>query len=131
MAPSLRVHPEDVSQTGSRLGEQSEPVRIRPTCDLVAWRLDVGEDAYALLEWPQTHAWEPMAGRLTSAEREVARMMAAGLSNVDIAASRGTSPRTVANQAGNIFRKLAVRSRLGLYALLASGSAEARRRTTP
>ncbi len=95
----------------------------RESRDLVAWRFDVGEDAYALLVWPDSRAARRLSGRLTAAEREVARLMAAGLSNADIARRRGSSPRTVANQAASIFGKLGVRSRLELYTLFA-GDAE-------
>lgn len=66
-------------------------------------------------------AAETVWGRLTAAEGEVARLIAAGLSNAEIARRRGASPRTVANQAASIFRKLGVTSRLGLYSLLARG----------
>jgi len=99
-----------------------EAARVRESRERVAWRLDIGNDAYALLLWPMPGAAENVSGRLTPAEREVVRMIAAGLSNAEIARRRGSSPRTVANQASSIFRKLGVRSRLGLYALLASGA---------
>ena len=100
---------------------ESEAPRIRESCGLAAWRFDVGKDAYALLECPMPPTAETVCGRLTPAEREVARLIAAGTSNVEIARRRRSSPRTVANQAATIFRKLGVTSRLGLYALLARG----------
>jgi DNA-binding NarL/FixJ family response regulator len=53
-------------------------------------------------------------GRLTSAERAVARRAAAGESNRTIAEARGCSQRTVANQLAAIFEKLGVRSRAEL-----------------
>lgn len=48
---------------------------------------------------------------LTAAEREVATLVVAGLSNAAIAARRHTSVRTVANQLRTIFTKLAIGSR--------------------
>lgn len=51
---------------------------------------------------------------LSAAEREVARAALEGLSNGEIAAARGTSVRTVANQLQSIFRKLGVSGRTEL-----------------
>lgn len=48
---------------------------------------------------------------LSPAEQEVARFMVAGMTNAEIAAARGTSVRTVANQARAIFAKLGVSGR--------------------
>jgi DNA-binding NarL/FixJ family response regulator len=104
-----------------------EGTRLRESRALVAWRFDVGDEAYALLESPVPSTPASAFARLTGAEREVARLIAAGLSNAEIAARRTSSPRTVANQAASVFRKLGVRSRLGLYALFAvAGGTEAR-----
>jgi DNA-binding CsgD family transcriptional regulator len=58
---------------------------------------------------------------LTSSEREVCAMLMAGRSNPEIAAARGTAPRTVANQVASIFRKLGVTSRAELAVRLTSG----------
>ena len=49
--------------------------------------------------------------RFTPAERAVTSLLLRGLSNAEIAAERGTSERTVANQIAAIFRKLGVCSR--------------------
>jgi DNA-binding CsgD family transcriptional regulator len=51
---------------------------------------------------------------MTRAETHVARLAAAGLSNAAIAAARGTSVRTVANQIARILREAGVGSRLAL-----------------
>jgi DNA-binding CsgD family transcriptional regulator len=51
---------------------------------------------------------------LTPAESEVASFVVAGRTNAEIAALRGTSVRTAANQVATLFRKLGVRSRLEL-----------------
>jgi DNA-binding CsgD family transcriptional regulator len=54
---------------------------------------------------------------LSAAEHEVVRLVLAGCSNAEIAAARGTKPRTVANQIASIFKKLGVGSRAELAAL--------------
>jgi DNA-binding CsgD family transcriptional regulator len=51
---------------------------------------------------------------LTNAEREVARMAGAGMSNLAIARRRRTSVRTVANQIASVLRKLGIPSRAAL-----------------
>jgi DNA-binding NarL/FixJ family response regulator len=48
---------------------------------------------------------------LSSAEAEVLRALASGLTNAQIAAARGTSPRTVANQVQSLLRKFGMQSR--------------------
>ncbi|MBX3226124.1 MAG: helix-turn-helix transcriptional regulator [Labilithrix sp.] len=55
---------------------------------------------------------------LTAAERDVARLVARGATNAEIARARGTSARTVANQVQSIMRKLEVASRVGLAAAI-------------
>ncbi|MGE0784110.1 MAG: helix-turn-helix transcriptional regulator [Sandaracinaceae bacterium] len=59
---------------------------------------------------------ESRADPLTSAEREVAQLAVRGLSNREIAETRGTSIPTVVNQLGAIYRKLGVSGRVGLCA---------------
>jgi DNA-binding CsgD family transcriptional regulator len=54
---------------------------------------------------------------LTGSERDIARSVASGCSNREIARARGTSVRTVANQINGIFRKLRVQSRVELTLL--------------
>ncbi|MHB8417534.1 MAG: response regulator transcription factor [Myxococcales bacterium] len=53
-------------------------------------------------------------GSVTPAEREVACLLCRGASNQAIAAQRGTSLRTVANQVSSLMRKLGVDSRVQL-----------------
>jgi DNA-binding CsgD family transcriptional regulator len=60
----------------------------------------------------------PPHGALTKAEDEVARLVAKGMSNKQIAAARATKERTVANQLKAIFHKLGVQSRVELVMLL-------------
>jgi DNA-binding CsgD family transcriptional regulator len=59
---------------------------------------------------------------LTDAEREVVAAVVEGKSNAAIAAERGRSARTVANQVNSVFRKLGVGSRAELVALCARAS---------
>lgn len=54
--------------------------------------------------------------QLTEAERDVALAVARGLSNAEIAKTRGASPRTIANQVAAILKKLGVSSRVALAA---------------
>lgn len=51
---------------------------------------------------------------LRPSEQEVARGLISGRSNAEIAAQRGTSQRTIANQVAAIFRTYGVSSRAGL-----------------
>ncbi len=96
-------------------GEQAlVRVELRAPAGLTAWIAEEDQEPFALLEWPETGAL-PVQG-LTAAERDVARLAARGLSNREIAASRGTSVRTVANQVASVFVKLGVGSRRELAA---------------
>jgi DNA-binding CsgD family transcriptional regulator len=69
-----------------------------------------------VIDVEQPRAWDER-WELTAAEREVARMAVEGCSDAEIAARRGTSRSTVANQLGRIYRKLGVASRAELAAL--------------
>jgi DNA-binding CsgD family transcriptional regulator len=98
--------------------------------DLTAWRLKNGLREFALFELPAEAAIAVRIDeRLTPAEAEVARSMAAGLTNDEIALGRRTSSRTVANQVASIFRKLGVGSRRELVALASRLSADRSRRS--
>lgn len=57
---------------------------------------------------------------LTNAEGDVARLVTEGLSNKEIAARRGVSPHTVANQLTSVYRKLGVQNRFQLVRRLAT-----------
>ena len=48
----------------------------------------------------------PPHGELTKAEDEVARLVARGMSNKEIATARATKERTVANQLKSIFQEI-------------------------
>lgn len=64
--------------------------------------LVIGFDAGPPQHWPRS---------LTRAEREIARLIVAGLSNAEISRLRQRSERTVANQVASILGKLGVGSR--------------------
>lgn len=55
---------------------------------------------------------------LTAAEREVCQLLLSGAADREIAAQRGTSPRTAGNQIQAVYRKLGVSNRLELFASL-------------
>jgi DNA-binding CsgD family transcriptional regulator len=59
---------------------------------------------------------------LTPAERAIVRLVIAGCSNKEIAARRGVSVKTVANQLAAIYAKLGVTSRFELASRLGGGS---------
>ena len=87
---------------------------------LRASRFRLDREELAVLSFPLPRAVLPDA--LTDAEREVAQGILDCKSNAAIASERGTSARTVANQAAAIFRKCNVRSRGELVAVLARTS---------
>jgi DNA-binding NarL/FixJ family response regulator len=59
---------------------------------------------------------------LSEAEQEVSRLLVEGCSRAEIAARRGTTPRTAANQIGSVFAKLGVSGRLDLVRSLVERS---------
>jgi len=60
----------------------------------------------------------PATECLTTAEREVVAGALSGKSTAEIATARGTSPRTIANLLARAYRKVGVRSRFELAALM-------------
>lgn len=99
---------------------ESDSPEIGPPAGLVAWHLELGDrhEEFVLFEFVTSDSC-PRAAGVTAAERVVLGLVVAGLSNAEIAARRGVSPRTVANQITSLFRKLGVHSRLELQAWLA------------
>ena len=109
-------------------------VRTRAALIELAGRLGSGGDASADVD---VHALEmsgmklpvvslpqiPCPDTFTTAEREVARLVAAGTSNAEIASERATSERTVANQLASMYRKCGVSTREELVIALLKGSA--------
>lgn len=83
---------------------------------LRASRFAHGEDEFLVLSYGLDDPELPPS--LTCAERDVAAALLRGCSMAAIAAARCTSLRTVANQIRSVYRKLGVRCRLELAALL-------------
>jgi len=77
-------------------------------------RFTLGDESLAVLSFPLEVPVLPQS--LTSAEREIALALLRGCTNAEIAASRGTSHRTVANQVSAILFKAGVPSRSQLAA---------------
>lgn len=72
----------------------------------------IGGDDYVVFSWaPAAATVDP---DLTEAEADVVARIVGGASNRAIAAARGTSTRTVANQVASLLRKLGVASRFEL-----------------
>ncbi|MDA8322090.1 MAG: LuxR C-terminal-related transcriptional regulator [Actinomycetota bacterium] len=78
-----------------------------------------GPEAVALAAADPTPGWP---GPLTDREREVALLVADGLSNQDIGQRLFISPRTAARHIANIYAKLGLRTRSQLVAWVAAGS---------
>ncbi|MFD9359064.1 response regulator [Streptomyces sp. NPDC060031] len=81
---------------------------------------------------PRTAAEDP----LTAREREIARLVARGLTNAEVGAELFISPGTAKTHVANIQAKLAVRNRVGIAAWawetgLASGTPDTARTRTP
>lgn len=73
-----------------------------------------GQDSYVIVSLPVSAGqWQR---DLTDAELDIALWILQGESNKRIAARRGTSVRTVANQIAGIYQKLGVTSRAELAA---------------
>jgi DNA-binding CsgD family transcriptional regulator len=101
-----------------RMREPREPDVERPSSSqpsVVTFRQ--GEAQFAVLSVPLDG--EDVLGDLSRAEREVAKLAAAGLTNAAIAMRRGTAVRTVANQMASILLKLRAGSRYEVAARLA------------
>lgn len=90
----------------------------RNASEISVLELQVSEHRLLVLSVGEDHARPRAVERLTAAERAVALDAIAGRSNRAIAARRGTTPRTVANQLCAVYRKLRVASRAELAARL-------------
>lgn len=110
-APTVSAH---LASALRKLGLESlgDLVRLherltRPAKDLRVMTLTQGTPRAWIVS--QRAPEEPI--ELTAAERAVARLVAAGLSNAAIAALRRRSERTVANQVASLLHKLGIQSR--------------------
>jgi DNA-binding NarL/FixJ family response regulator len=95
-----------------------------PPAEVSVARFHVAGEEYVVFRFPHEEAH---LTSLSPAEREVARAVMEGKSNLAIARARGVSERTVANQVASIFRKLGVGSRLELANLHAQGVGSTKR----
>jgi DNA-binding NarL/FixJ family response regulator len=93
----------------SKNDETSAPAELRVSM------LRVGAHELAVLSFPIKHKTLP--DDLTGSERAIGVALARGRSNREIAETRGTSVRTVANQVASLLRKLGVSSRAEAGAL--------------
>jgi DNA-binding CsgD family transcriptional regulator len=100
----------EAAPPGTRESAEAVPRELRAT------RFSLGRDELVVFSFPLSVPSLPE--QLSPAEREVTREVLAGLSNSAIAAKRGTSTRTVANQIASIFDKLGISSRAELAARL-------------
>lgn len=98
----------------TRNGSAARRVRaaLNAPSGMEASLLDVAGEELLVLRIPLKRI--SLHDSLSDAEREVAALAVAGLSNTEIGRRRGTSGRTVANQMATIFRKLGVGSRAEL-----------------
>ena len=117
--PAPPLHPRNKSSRARPRRPQAMQEGLRVA------QLRVGGDEFVVVSEPMVGAADLAA--LTQAEREVARLVADGCSNQDIAARRGAHPQTVANQLAAIYRKLAVSSRSALVARLVDSLTKRRR----
>lgn len=99
-----------------RVKSRAELVRsVRALIETPCELRDVGGQLVAFCEAPS--GARELQG-VTASERKVAELAASGCSNREIAARRGTSARTVANQLASIYAKLGVQSRAQLTLLM-------------
>jgi DNA-binding NarL/FixJ family response regulator len=102
---------------GRRVGDRPNP---RQGGAVRVFELRYGGEDLLVLSAPLEG--EPPRG-LTPAELAVARAIARGATNAQIARERGTSVRTVANQVAAIFKRLGVGSRAQVAAALSRSGA--------
>ena len=88
--------------------------------DLTGWAERAGNDL-AASGARRRRAAEPADASLTSQETRVARLVAEGLTNREVAAALFLSPRTVEHHLGSVFRKRGWRSRSELVRAMAGG----------
>lgn len=95
-----------------RAPSTTPPADVPAPADLAAHTFVAGGQEFLVLSYSVGDNELPPG--LTDAERAVVVAVLDGRSNAAIAAMRGTSPRTIANQVAAVFRKLGVRSRTEL-----------------
>ena len=88
-------------------------IPILPPSRLFARKVAIDGEDLVIFEYPLGESAEPgrLEYTLTRSEAAVARLLLAGLSNAQIASSRGVAVTTVAKQVEKIFRRFGVHSR--------------------
>lgn len=81
-------------------------MRVRPPEDVEIEVADLGDERVALITWPV-----PARPVLSATEEQIVCEIAMGRSNAQIAAKRGRSRHTVANQVAGLLKKFGVSSR--------------------
>lgn len=84
--------------------------------------IEIDGETLVVFSWSRRAPAARVLAPLTEAERAVVEGICAGRSNAAIAAMRGTSVRTVANQVASLLRKLGVGSRHELVAKMTTRS---------
>lgn len=97
---------------------RAAPVTLPAPLGLRASAFQLGEVEYMVLSVPAPKRALPKT--LTAAERVVLEGLLGGLSNGQIAAARGVSVRTVANQVAAVLKKSGAASRMELVRKLAT-----------
>ncbi|MCK6532396.1 MAG: helix-turn-helix transcriptional regulator [Polyangiaceae bacterium] len=97
---------------GAGAEAEAEDSSLPPPSGLRAASFTVGEAEFLVLSYPA--AVPALPESLTTTEQAIAAGLLAGLSNREIALSRGVAVRTVANQVASVLRKAGVRSRFEL-----------------
>ncbi|MBF6171012.1 ATP-binding protein [Nocardia blacklockiae] len=118
LRPFADIAAETVRTARDVLGAQAfdrieaQGAALRPESQEI-YRLALGTLAVRDIKLPNSGPGDESAGwdDLTAAEKEVAKMAAAGLTNSAIAAHRGTSRRTVDTQVAAILQKLQIKTR--------------------
>lgn len=104
------------------LGSEAEREYCAQLLPLEAWSLvtlDASVSAVAaairtLANWPQPRVGSARPPRLTARENEIARLVAAGRRNYEVAAHFKISEDTVKRHLTNIYRKLGIHERVAL-----------------
>lgn len=101
------------------LASRTDVARVWPMLDarVAAFVMEVALNGRTFVALVGERGMPEIEG-LTEAEHEVMSQAVRGASNREIATSRGTSTRTVANQLASIYRKLGLCSRTELAAFL-------------
>lgn len=103
---------EAVTKAAAGAEAEAEDSSLPPPSGLRAASFTVGEAEFLVLSYPA--AVPALPESLTTTEQAITAGLLAGLSNREIALSRGVAVRTVANQVASVLRKAGVRSRFEL-----------------